>query len=181
MKAMVNIMAVVVLGATCVTSVLAADAAEGNDPQIQNGLKVSLSSVKEKYAPGRPVQLNSTFENLGKAEMSLTFWWNRRLRITDSQGKVVVPDKGRELPCGKGESPALLAPGKTISRSEPLVCTQPKGVEQSIGWKYKLKPGTYKIALVFEAPPTHGYSINSADNAWKGKVVSNEVTITIEE
>ncbi len=181
MNHILETVAVAVLGLVCATAVLAAEAPETNATQVSNGLKVTLASAKEKYASTEAVQLTSTFENVGQAEMSLTFWWNCRLKIVDAQGNIVQPAKGRELPCGRGETPTSLAPGKTKSRAQPLGCTQPQGAPQSVGWSYKLKPGTYKIALLFEAPPTHGYDVDKSEKAWKGKVVSNEVTITIAE
>ena len=181
MNRLCETVAVATLGAFCVMRVFAADTREANVPENQNGLKVTLASAKEKYGPTEKVQLTSTFENVGKEEFSLTFWWNRRLRIVDAQGGIVPPAKGPELPCGVAETPTFLAPGKMKSRAEPLACTQPQGAPQAVGWSYKLKPGTYKIALLFEAPPTHGYDGDKSEKAWKGKVVSNEVTITIAE
>lgn len=182
MKRIFGVAAVaVVIGLVCARAVHATDAVEATNLQVQNGLKVTLASAKEKYATAEAVRLTSTFENVGKEEFSLTFWWNRRLRIVDAQGHIVPPAKGPELPCGLAETPTSLAPGKMTSRTEPLGCTQPQGAPQAVGWSYKLKPGKYKIALLFEDPPTHGYGVEKSEKAWKGKVVSNEVTITIAE
>jgi hypothetical protein len=145
-----------------------------------------LSCAKEKNGPREPVQLRSTFENVGKTPLALTFWWNRNMRVTDARGNIVPPDPGPERPCGVGEDPTVLEPGKSLSRVEPLACTQPSGAKDKIGWSYKLKPGTYKIALVFEAPPAHGFGAgphdgnDAANPKWKGKVISNEVTVVIE-
>ena len=177
---------IVAVGAACATSVPAADAASAPNTQSANGLKLMLSSAKEKYGTNEQVRLRSTFENVGNSTFSLTFWWNRHLRITDSQGQIVPPEKGPKLPTGMAERPTELAPGKTFSRAEPLACTQPSGAKEEIGWSYKLKPGTYRIALLFEVPPSHGDS--SAPRVrnepprtwWTGKVISNEVTVVIE-
>jgi len=185
MKKMTLIWAALTAGAVLV-SVLPTDAGNAPNAQSNNGLKVVLFSARRNYVTNEQVQLRSTFENDGKVPLLLTFWWNRHLRITDSQGKVVVPEKGPELPCGLAEKPALLGPGETLSRAEPLACTQPLGAKEQVGWSYKLEPGTYRIALVFEAPPSHGYNPAPSEPAkpprtwWKGKVTSNEVTVIIE-
>jgi len=157
------------------------DATASSGAQIQNGLKIVLTSAKEKFNVGEEVLLDSVFENVGEKEISLTFWWDRKLIVRDLEGNAIAPGKGPELPCGIPEIPEVLLPGKTVSRQEPLACTQPSGVSQSIGWSYDLGPGTYKIALILESPPAHGYGVNRAKNAWNGKVISNEVIIAIGE
>ncbi len=174
------------LGGALAISVLAANAENAPNAQATNGLKVVLSSARGKYGTNEQVELRSTFENIGKVPLWLTFWWNRHLRITDLQGKLVAPAKGPELPSGLAEKPALLGPGEKLSRGEPLACTQPLGAKEQVGWSYKLKPGTYRIALIFEAPPPHGYhpAPSEPDQParvwWKGRLISNEVTVTIE-
>ena len=185
MKTILKPWSVLALGIAWAISVLAANAENAPNAQSTNGLKLVLSSAEGKYGASEQVQLRSTFENIRKVPLLLTFWWNRHLRITDSQGKLVAPEKGPELPCGIPEKPALLGPGKTLSRGEPLACTQPLGAKEQVGWSYKLKPGTYRIALIFEAPPAHGYNPAPSEpdkpaRAWKGRVISNEVTVTIE-
>ena len=36
------------------------------------------------------------------------------------------------------------------------------------------------MALIFEEPPPHGYGASREPTAWKGKVVSEAVTVTVE-
>jgi len=135
-----------------------------------NGLRVSLKPGKGPFKTGNDVELTGVFENVGKVPFSLTFWWNRFMRITDANGKVVLSGPGPVAPCGIKES---------HERKEPLGCTQPAGLEIKVGWDYDLKPGKYRIALVFENPPAHGFEPNDDAQAWTGRVESDPIEIVI--
>ncbi len=121
-------------------------------------------------------QLVSTFINTGAAPLALCFWWNRRLVVHDAQGREVLPGEGAVLPCGVGEDWTLLPPGGRHERNETLACTQPAGRAERIGWAYALDPGTWRVRLVFEAPPKHGFSQSEPHPlAFRGRVESNDV------
>ncbi len=153
-----------------------------NPPALQtvNKLKLVLAPAKQKYKTSEELQLFSSFENIGEKSFSLMFWWNRRILIIDSKGKIVPPKEGPQLPCGATEYPTEIQPGKTVSRKEPLKCTQPIGAKEDIGWSYQLKPGTYKISLIYQSPSPYSYGRIVPQDAWKGKVTSNAVEVTIE-
>lgn len=128
----------------------------------------------------RGAELSSTFTNDGPAPIALAFWWNRSMRVIDASGKVVVAGAGPVLPCGVAEELEVLAPGATFDRPEPLACTQPAGRAEPIGWSYELAPGTYRVTLIYEAPPSHGFTQHAPDpHAFRGRLESNEVTLTI--
>lgn len=129
--------------------------------------------------PQAPHQFISTYTNRGVEPVALTFWWNRRLRVVGAQG-VIEPGKGPVLPCGAGEDWRVLAPGERHDEVQTLACTQPAGRPEPIGWSYALAPGTYRVTLVFEAPPAHGFSqAEPHPHAFTGRVESNEVELVV--
>src|SRR5580700_7032930 len=119
-------------------------------------LEIVLQGTRQR-AGDTPV-LKSVFTNKGTSPLALTFWWNRSMRVVDAQGNVVAPGPGSVLPCGVKEPWLVLEPGGRVERDEPLACTQPAGRVERIGWSYELAPGSYRVTLVFEAPPKHGFS-----------------------
>lgn len=124
--------------------------------------------------------LSAIYRNTGTVPLALTFWWNRSMRIVDAQGRVVNPGPGPVLPCGAGESWLTLMPGEQHERAEPLACTQPAGQSAAIGWSYRLRPGSYGITLVFEAPPAHGFTQSDANAAaFSGRVTSPELRVVL--
>lgn len=144
-------------------------------------LAIELRTDGRRFHAGESLALRGTYTNVGQRPLALTFWWNRRLRVTDASGGVVAPGPGPTLPCGAGEEWELLEPGQRHERDEPLGCTQPAGRPEAIGWSYALAPGTYRVALIFEAPPPHGFSQAEAhERAFRGRVESAEVTIVVE-
>lgn len=130
-------------------------------------------------ADGEPT-LIGRYTNHGPQPLALAFWWNRRLRVRDAAGQLVAPGPGPVLPCGVGEDWTVLAPGETHERPESLACTQPAGRREAIGWSYELAPGRYRVSLLFEAPPAHGFSQSERHpHAFQGRVESPEVTIEV--
>ncbi len=128
-------------------------------------------------------RLRSTFHNAGAEPVALTFWWNRRLVVRDVNGHLVKPGPGPVLPCGAAEDWTVLEPGASHEREEPLACTQPAGHTEDIGWSYEaLAAGEYRVSLVYEAPPTHGFTQSQADpRAFVGRLESNEVVLRVPE
>ncbi len=145
-----------------------------------NGLKITLRADGGPFKDADDVSLIATFENVGNKPFSLTFWWNRFIKVQDSDGNKVTPIGGPVLPCGVKEETETLEPGQTFERNEGLACTQPAGSKPLIGWAYKLKPGKYKVKLIFKNPPSHGHAPNEAPDAWEGKTKSNTVEMIIE-
>lgn len=136
--------------------------------------------IELRVDPARPLQLVSTYVNQGTTPLALTFWWNRRLRVVDARGQVVSPGDGPVLPCGVGESWRQLEPGERHVEPQTLGCTQPAGRPEPIGWSYELMPGTYRVTLLFESPPAHGFSQADAHpHAFVGRVESNEVELVV--
>jgi hypothetical protein len=128
----------------------------------------------------RGAELSSTFTNDGDAPVALAFWWNRTLRVVDAAGQLVAPGPGPVLPCGVAEDLEVVAPGASFERAESLGCTQPAGRSERIGWSYDLAPGTYRVTLIYEAPPSHGFTQHAPDpREFRGRLESNEVTLTI--
>ncbi len=124
--------------------------------------------------------MTANYENTGEAPLALAFWWHRTMRVRDANNRVIEPRPGPVLPCGAAEMLEILAPKARLERVEPLACTQPAGQRTRIGWSYPLVPGDYRIALIFEAPPAHGFRQHAADpREFVGRVESNEVAITI--
>jgi hypothetical protein len=145
-------------------------------------LAIELHTGDQRSPADAPIALRATYTNVGQTPLALTFWWNRRARVTDAQGRVVAPGPGPVLPCGVGEEWVVLEPGQKHERDEPLACTQPAGRAEAIGWTHALAPGTYRVTLVFESPPPHGFSQAAPhERAFRGRVESNEVTVVVEE
>jgi hypothetical protein len=144
---------------------------------VLSGLSIELRATGARHEAGAPISLKGIYTNTGPEPFTLAFWWNRRIRVVDAQGRVVTPGPGPVLPCGIMEQLLRLAPGERHERGEALGCTQPAGRSEAIGWSYDLAPGTYRLTLVFEAPPAHGFS--QGDGTWRGKVESNEVAIEV--
>ena len=145
-----------------------------------NGLRVSLRAINSACDRAENATLVSTFEEVGDQPISLTFWWNRFLRITERDGRFIAAGPGPELPCGVKEMPVQLQAGVRHERSEPLACTQPSGLGKRVGWQYTLKPALYRISLLFANTSAHGYAPNRAPDAWKGRVETASVEITID-
>ena len=142
-------------------------------------LSIELRSKKTEFATQDDLELEAVYTNSGAEAFSLTFWWNRRMRVTDSTGKEIAPGPGPVLPCGVAEDVETLAPGKSLTRDEYVGCTQPAGESRDIGWGYELGAGTYTVTLIFEYPPKHGRLESDAKDAWRGRVESNPVTFTL--
>jgi hypothetical protein len=146
-----------------------------------NGLSIELRAEHSTNAPGSPISLRAVYANVGQRPLALTFWWNRSMRVVDAHDRVVPPGPGPVLPCGVREGVTRLAPGQRHERDEPLGCTQPAGSTETIGWSYDLAPGTYRVRLVFEFPPSHGRGEGHDPEAWRGRVESNEVAVAVPE
>jgi hypothetical protein len=87
---------------------------------------------------------------------------------------------GPVLPCGVAEDLEVVAPGASFERVESLGCTQPAGRSERIGWSYDLAPGTYRVTLIYEAPPAHGFTQHAPDpSEFRGRLESNEVALAI--
>jgi hypothetical protein len=147
-------------------------------PTRPSTLSISLAPPPAQFTEGDAISFKGTYRNTGEVPYSLTFWWNRRIRVTDSSGKVMVPGPGPVLPSGIQESSTPLAVGGSIERIEPLACTQPAGRSEAIGWSYTLPPGAYRAVLHFAFPPAHGLRQTAADS-WSGEVESNSVEFTV--
>src|SRR5262245_22624620 len=130
-------------------------------PNVAGGLKLTLKPVKATAASSGEIALQGVFENVGTQPLAMTFWWHRSMRITDEKGKTMTPGKGPVLPCGAAEMLTAIAPGQRHERAEPLLCTQCAGVQQPVGWSYQLPTGKYRVVLVYENPPRHGYQPNA--------------------
>src|SRR5882724_1131197 len=100
------------------------------------GLSIELRSAAPRSAHQEALQVTAKYTNTGDKPISLTFWWNRRLRIVDASGATVTPGPGPVLPCGIRESLTVLKPGESFERDEFVGCTQPAGETRSIGWGY---------------------------------------------
>jgi hypothetical protein len=147
-------------------------------PAGSSTLAITLTLDRAQFVEGDEIAFKGTYRNTGTAPYSLTFWWNRRMRVTDAAGKEVPPGPGPVLPCGVKEEVAVLQPGQSLERGEPMGCTQPAGRSESIGWSYTLPPGTYRAVLLFAFPPAHGFLDREADS-WTGQVESNAVEFTV--
>jgi hypothetical protein len=144
-------------------------------------LTIALAADRPCWRQDESITFTSTFTNTGSSALALTFWWNRMIRVVDARGSVVAPGPGPILPCGVAEEWTVLEPGQHLDRTEPLGCTQPAGRREPIGWSYALPPGTYRVRLVFEAPPLHGFSQSRPDpRAYRGRVETNEVELVVE-
>jgi len=145
-------------------------------------LAIELVNDGSRRRAGESIALKGVYTNASARPLALTFWWNRTMRVLDAQGRVVPPGAGPVLPCGVAEEWSVLEPGGKLERDEPLGCTQPAGRSEPIGWSYALAPGTYRVVLVHESPPPHGFTQSSPDaRAFRGRVESNEVALAIEE
>jgi hypothetical protein len=143
-------------------------------------MQLTLTNPRATYHAGEQLELRARYTNDGAAPIALSFWWNREMRVLDSNGVVVVPLRGAVLPCGMAEDLEIVEPGASFERDEPFGCTQPAGRTETIGWSYQLAPGTYSIGLVFESPPAHGFVQHAPDpREFRGRVESNPVTVTI--
>lgn len=143
-------------------------------------MQLTLTTPRETYRADEELELLARYTNDGPAAIALSFWWNREMRVLDSNGVVVVPSRGSVLPCGMAETLEIVEPGASFERDEPFGCTQPGGRTETIGWSYKLAPGTYTIVLVFESPPAHGFVQHAPDSReFRGRVESNPVTVTV--
>lgn len=143
-------------------------------------LTLELDAAGRTFRAGEPITLRGTYRNAGSEPLALAFWWCRRMRVTGAGG-LVAPGPGPVLPCGVAEEWLVLAPGERHVRDEPLACTQPAGRAEAIGWSFDLAPGAYRVALLFEAPPAHGFTQSAPDpRAFRGRVESNEVEVRVE-
>lgn len=143
-------------------------------------MQLTLTTARDAYRADEEPFLRARYTNDAVAPITLSFWWNRAMRVTDSNGVMVVPSSGSVLPCGMAETLELVEPDASFERDEAFGCTQPAGRSEKIGWSYKLAPGTYTIALVFESPPAHGFVQHAPDpREFRGRVESNPVTVTI--
>ncbi len=143
-------------------------------------LTIELKAIGTKATAKEPPKFTGVYTNRGSKPLALTFWWNRTMRVVDAGGRVVPPGPGPSLPGGVAEEWVVLAPGASIERNEPMGCTQPAGRTERIGWSYSLAPGIYRVALVFEAPPAHGFTQSSPNAyAFVGRAESNEVLVQI--
>lgn len=141
---------------------------------------LAIELVSKPRCAVKDLRLSAIYTNTGRAPLALAFWWNRSLRILDAAGQIVPPGPGPVLPCGVAESWQIVMPGRSIQRLEPLVCTQPAGQAATIGWSYRLTPGRYRLTLVFEAPPSHGFSQSeSNEHAFRGRVESPELALEL--
>jgi hypothetical protein len=148
---------------------------------VATTLTITLAVDRPIWRQDESITFTGTYANVGDAPLALTFWWNRLLRVTDAQGHVVAPGPGPVLPCGAAEDWTGLKPGERLDRIEPLGCTQPAGQRKAIGWSYVLAPGRYKVRLICEWPPAHGFTQSSPHaQAFRGHVESNEVDLTVE-
>jgi len=145
-----------------------------------NGLRVTLKEPEGPFKGPAKVELTSVFENVGDKAFTMTFWWTRSIRVIDKAGDEVRPGPGPSLPCGIPEEPTTLAPGQSMERREVFGCTQPAGLDKKVGWDYdRLPPGRYRLTLVIENPPRHGYDVHSGGDAWEGKLETEPVDIVI--
>ena len=141
---------------------------------------LAIELVSKGRCRVKDLALSAIYTNTSRQPLGLAFWWNRAMRIVDSEGRVVAPGPGPVLPCGVAERWQILMPGHRYQRSEPLSCTQPAGQVAAIGWSYKLSPGTYGITLVFEAPAAHGFSQSESNEyAFSGRVESRELVVEL--
>lgn len=98
------------------------------------------------------------------------------MRVRDAEGRVVGPGPGPVLPCGVAEELTIVGAGERYERVEPLMCTQPAGRSEAIGWAYGLAPGTYGVTLIHEAPPAHGFKQHGPDaREFVGRAESDEL------
>ena len=147
---------------------------------MSQSLTIALRAEPARDGHDEPARLRAVFTNTSDRALALTFWWTRRLRVVDAQGREVAPGPGPVLPCGVAEDWTVLAPGERHEHNEPLACTQPAGRSEPIGWSYALAPGTYRVRLFHEAPPAHGFTQSAPHpDAFRGRVESDEVTITV--
>ena len=53
-----------------------------------NGLAIELRSDGSPRVAGKPITLRGTYVNTATDPFTLTFWWNRTIRVGDSQAAV---------------------------------------------------------------------------------------------
>jgi hypothetical protein len=124
--------------------------------------------------------LRAIYTNRGTHAVALTFWWNRRMRVARADGTEIAAGKGPVLPCGVGEDWQVLQPGESYERDEPLQCTQPAGTAKDVGWSFDLPRGTYRVTLVYESPPPHGFTQSEPHpDQYRGRIESNDVLLVV--
>jgi hypothetical protein len=146
-----------------------------------SNLSIELRAAKPVFRNAQEIELKALYTNKGSTPLSLTFWWNRRMRVVDSSGATITPGAGPVLPCGVREDVVVLKPGESLDRDEYVGCTQPAGDSRPVGWSYALGAGVWKVTLLFAFPPAHGRIENEDAQAWRGSVESNTVTFSLEE
>ena len=57
-------------------------------------MQLTLTTVRETYRADEQLELRARYTNDGTAAIALSFWWNREMRVVDSNGVVVVPARG---------------------------------------------------------------------------------------
>jgi hypothetical protein len=146
---------------------------------------VSLTITLSRGAPllaGEPLALRAIYRNTSAAPIALTFWWTRRMRVVDEAGRPVDQAPGPVAPCGAAEEWTVLPPGGTCERDEPLACTQPAGVQQTVGWSYPLPAGRYRVSLLFQQPPLHGFTQSTPHAAaFTGSIESTPLDVMVGE
>ena len=145
-------------------------------------LRLELLPADRAFPVGTTPTLRARAINDGAAPLALTFWWTRTMRVRDRDGVVVAPGPGPVLPCGAAEEWTVLAPGEVVERDETLTCTQPAGAAATIGWRYALPVGTWRVTLIHRSPPAHGFTqAPPHPQAFVGTVESNEVELVVVE
>jgi hypothetical protein len=142
-------------------------------------LTIDLTIDSARVSPGEDPELTATYRNTGAEPLTLFFWWNRFLRVTDAEGRDIPPGSGPVLPCGAAEEPTTLEPGAHFSRPEAWGCTQPAGSTAKVGWSYDLAPGTYQVRLVFESPAAHGYDPSAREPQWRGRIETAPIELIV--
>jgi len=141
---------------------------------------LAIELVYKGPCRAKDLSLSAIYTNTSRQPLALAFWWNRQMRVLDANDTLVTPGPGPVLPCGVAETWHMLMPGRSHHRTEPIQCTQPAGRTESIGWSYKLTRGVWRITLVFEAPPTHGFSQSESNEyAFRGRVESQELVVEL--
>lgn len=142
-------------------------------------LSITLQVLKPELVEGEPLELRATYRNEGAEPLGVPLWWTQRLRIADASGAELAPGPGPVLPCGIPERVQVLDPGASLVTDVPFACTQPAGQPLGIGWSYQLEPGRYRVTLIYEFPPRHGFGVERRESCWRGRAESNPVELMV--
>lgn len=151
-----------------------------------NVLKFSIEFEKTVFKEGEPVNCTMVLTNTGKTALIVNkrFLVNFPAPMPHEVFFVIKNEKGDELPFQlrikagdpKAKDFAELLPGKSIKSSDIFGIVQSKGYNLTEAYDLKI-PGVYTVYAVYE----NKTKPEGMNNVWTGKIVSNNIKITIKK